>query len=74
MCLMPKKKPKPEPVPPTDGSPWRPSKKQLEAARAKTPIVAVQNMYVAGSGGGGPLAKMAHCEVDDPEGVLRTCA
>jgi TDG/mug DNA glycosylase family protein len=30
-----KKPPKPEPVPPTDGSPWRPSKKQLEAARKK---------------------------------------
>jgi double-stranded uracil-DNA glycosylase len=26
---------KPDPIPPTDGSPWRPNKKQLDAARKK---------------------------------------
>lgn len=49
------------------------NEKQLSRAIAKTPIVSVQNMYAAGTGGTGPLAKMAHCEVDDPDGVLRAC-
>ena len=41
------KPPKPEPVPPTDGSPWRPSKKQLEAARRKkVPDMIAPNLTV----------------------------
>ena len=46
--------------------------KQIEQALAKTPIVAVQNMFNV-SGGGGPMAKFTHSEVDDPEGVLDFC-
>ena len=43
----PKKAPKLEPVPPTDGSPWRPSKKQLEAARRKkVPDLIAPNLTV----------------------------
>lgn len=45
---------------------------QLHEALRHTPIVAVQNMYHVG-GGGGQLARMAHAEVEDPEGVLRFC-
>ncbi|MEO7093676.1 MAG: aldo/keto reductase [Polyangiales bacterium] len=46
--------------------------KELEQALAKTEIVAVQNFFNIG-GGGGPIAKMTHAEVDDPEGVLDFC-
>ena len=45
----PKSKPKqkPEPVPPADGSPWRPSKRQLEAARRKkVPDLIAPNLTV----------------------------
>ncbi len=44
----------------------------VEEALARTPIVAVQNMFNV-SGGGGPLAKFAHAEVDAPEAVLELC-
>jgi aryl-alcohol dehydrogenase-like predicted oxidoreductase len=46
--------------------------KQIEQATARTPIVAVQNMFNV-SGGGGPMARFTHSEVDDPEGVLEHC-
>jgi len=46
---------------------------QLEAALARTPIVAVQNMFNVG-GGGGALAQQTHSVVEDPEGVLEACA
>jgi aryl-alcohol dehydrogenase-like predicted oxidoreductase len=46
--------------------------KEVELALARTPIVAVQNMFNV-SGGGGMLAKQTHSEVDDPEGVLELC-
>ena len=46
--------------------------REIEQALAKTPIVAVQNMFNV-SGGGGPMAKLTHSEVDDPEGVLDLC-
>src|SRR5690348_11138341 len=46
--------------------------REIEQAVAKTPIVAVQNMFNV-SGGGGPMAKFTHSEVDDPEGVLDLC-
>jgi aryl-alcohol dehydrogenase-like predicted oxidoreductase len=39
---------------------------------ARTPIVTVQNMFNV-SGGGGAAARMAHAEVEDPEGVLELC-
>jgi pyridoxine 4-dehydrogenase len=45
---------------------------QLTAALAKTPIVAVQNMFNVG-GGTGKLARMAHVEVESPEAVLAAC-
>jgi aryl-alcohol dehydrogenase-like predicted oxidoreductase len=45
---------------------------QIEQALARTPIVAVQNMYNV-SGGKGALAKAAHAELDDPEAVLELC-
>ena len=45
---------------------------EVEQALARTSIVAVQNMYTV-SGGGGALAKQAHAEVEDPEGVLDLC-
>ncbi len=48
------------------------SAKYIEMALARAPIVAVQNMYNLG-GGGGPAAKMAHAEVEDPEGVIALC-
>jgi aryl-alcohol dehydrogenase-like predicted oxidoreductase len=41
-------------------------------ALARTPIVAVQNMFNV-SGGSGAFARQAHAEVDDPEGVLDLC-
>lgn len=46
--------------------------KELEQALARTPIVAVQNMFNV-SGGRGPMARMTHSEVDDPSGVLDLC-
>jgi aryl-alcohol dehydrogenase-like predicted oxidoreductase len=45
---------------------------QLAQARAKTPIVAVQNLYNIG-GGTGALARMAHAEVAGPDAVLAAC-
>ncbi len=44
----------------------------VEQALARTPIVAVQNMFNV-SGGSGVFARQAHAEVDDPEGVLDLC-
>lgn len=46
--------------------------RELEQALARTPIVAVQNMFNV-SGGGGAMARHTHSEVDDPEGVLDLC-
>ena len=46
--------------------------RELEQALARTPIVAVQNMFSV-SGGGGAMARHTHSEVDDPEGVLELC-
>jgi pyridoxine 4-dehydrogenase len=46
--------------------------RELEQALARTPIVAVQNMFTA-SGGARAIAKQTHSEVDDPEGVLELC-
>jgi aryl-alcohol dehydrogenase-like predicted oxidoreductase len=46
--------------------------REIEQALARTPIVAVQNMYNV-SGGSGAFARMTHSEVDDPEGVLDLC-
>jgi aryl-alcohol dehydrogenase-like predicted oxidoreductase len=45
---------------------------EVEQVLARTPIVAVQNMFNV-SGGGGAFAKQTHSEVDDPEGVLDLC-
>jgi pyridoxine 4-dehydrogenase len=46
--------------------------REIEQAVGRTPIVAVQNMFNV-SGGGGPMAKYTHSDVDDPEGVLEFC-
>jgi len=46
--------------------------RQVEQVLARTPIVAVQNMFNV-SGGGGAMAQHTHSEVDDPEGVLELC-
>jgi len=46
--------------------------RELEQALARTPIVAVQNMFNV-AGGSGAFAKQSHSEVDDPEGVLELC-
>jgi pyridoxine 4-dehydrogenase len=46
--------------------------RELEQALARTPIVAVQNMFNV-SGGGGAVARHTYSEVDDPEGVLDLC-
>jgi pyridoxine 4-dehydrogenase len=46
--------------------------RELKQALARTPIVAVQNMFSI-LGGGGAIAKHTHSEVDDPEGVLDFC-
>ena len=48
------------------------SRRELEAALARTPIVAVQNLFNV-TGGGGKLAKITHAEVEDPEAVLELC-
>ena len=45
---------------------------QLERVLARTPIVAVQNMFSV-AGAGGSLAKQSHAEVEDPDGVLELC-
>jgi pyridoxine 4-dehydrogenase len=45
---------------------------EIQQALARTPIVAVQNMFNV-SGGGGALARNTHAEVHDPEGVLELC-
>ena len=44
----------------------------INQALARTPIVAVQNMFNV-AGGSGEFAKRTHSEVDDPEGVLDLC-
>jgi pyridoxine 4-dehydrogenase len=46
---------------------------QIEEALLRTPIVGVQNLFNV-SGGGGPLAKFTHAEVENPESVLDLCA
>lgn len=46
--------------------------RELEQALARTPIVAVQNMFNV-SGGSGAFAKQTHSEVDDPQAVLDLC-
>ena len=46
--------------------------REVEQALARTPIVAVQNMFNT-QGGRGVIAKRTHSEVDDPEGVLELC-
>jgi aryl-alcohol dehydrogenase-like predicted oxidoreductase len=48
------------------------STREIEQVLARTPIVAVQNMFNV-SGGTGTFAKLTHSEVDDPEGVLELC-
>jgi aryl-alcohol dehydrogenase-like predicted oxidoreductase len=45
---------------------------ELEQALARTPIVAVQNLFNV-SGGGGTLAQHAQAQVEDPEAVLELC-
>jgi len=47
--------------------------REIEQALARTPIVAVQNMFNV-SRGGGAIARHTHSEVDDPEGVLDLCS
>jgi len=44
----------------------------INQALARTPIVAVQNMFNV-TGGSSEFAKRTHSEVDDPEGVLDLC-
>jgi aryl-alcohol dehydrogenase-like predicted oxidoreductase len=46
--------------------------KELEIALARTPIVAVQNVYSV-AGGGGRIARMTHAEVESPDRVLEAC-
>jgi pyridoxine 4-dehydrogenase len=46
--------------------------RQLEAVLARTPIVAVQNMFSV-AGGGGMLARFSGSEVETPEAVLELC-
>lgn len=46
--------------------------RELEQVLARTPIVAVQNLFNV-SGGGGAIARHTHSEVEDPEGVLDLC-
>jgi aryl-alcohol dehydrogenase-like predicted oxidoreductase len=45
---------------------------QVEAVLARTPVVAVQNMFSV-VGGGGMLAKFSNAEVEAPEAVLDLC-
>lgn len=44
----------------------------IDQALARTPIVAVQNLFNV-SGGGGAIARHTRSEVEDPEGVLELC-
>jgi len=46
--------------------------REIEQALARTPIVAVQNMFNV-AGGGVAIARHTRSEVDDPEGVLDFC-
>jgi aryl-alcohol dehydrogenase-like predicted oxidoreductase len=46
--------------------------REIEQVLARTPIVAVQNMFGVG-GGSGAFARQTHSEVDDPEGVVELC-
>jgi aryl-alcohol dehydrogenase-like predicted oxidoreductase len=46
--------------------------REVEQALARTPVVAVQNMFSV-SGGNSATARQTHSEVDDPEGVLDLC-
>lgn len=48
------------------------NREQVTQALARTPIVAVQNLYNVG-GGGGRLARMTHAAVDSPDEVLALC-
>jgi len=48
------------------------SVRDVEQVLARTPIVAVQNLFNV-SGGGGEIARYSHAEVDDPEAVLELC-
>jgi pyridoxine 4-dehydrogenase len=48
------------------------NRQQVAQALARTPIVAVQNLYNVG-GGGGRLAQMTHAAVDAPDDVLALC-
>ena len=45
---------------------------EIIQALARTPIVAVQNMFNV-SGGGGAFAKQTHSAVEDPEAVIDLC-
>ena len=47
--------------------------RQVESALARTPIVAVQNIFSV-AGGGGMLARYSGAEVDSPEAVLDLCS
>jgi pyridoxine 4-dehydrogenase len=46
--------------------------KHIEVALARTPIVAVQNLFNV-SGGGGAMARASHAEVEAPEAALDLC-
>jgi pyridoxine 4-dehydrogenase len=46
--------------------------RQVEAVLARTPIVAVQNVFSV-LGGGGMMARLTHSEIDAPEAVLELC-
>jgi pyridoxine 4-dehydrogenase len=46
--------------------------REVEQVLARTPIVAVQNMFNV-SGGSGMMARAAHAEVEAPEAVLDLC-
>jgi pyridoxine 4-dehydrogenase len=46
---------------------------EVSAVLARTPIVAVQNLFNV-SGGGGAMARASHAEVEAPEAVLDLCA
>jgi pyridoxine 4-dehydrogenase len=46
---------------------------QVEAVLQRAPIVAVQNMFSVG-GGGGAIARRYHVEVEAPEAVLDLCS
>jgi pyridoxine 4-dehydrogenase len=48
--------------------------REIEAALARTPIVAVQNLFNAAGRGRGRLAQYTHAEVEAPEAVLDLCA